>query len=66
MVENGLIGLMGIGGALGLSALGTGLGVGAAGGQSLGRGKGLICKISRRTLCCWLSQVSPSLRLFTA
>ena len=36
MVENGLIGLMGIGGALGLSALGTGLGVGAAGQAVVG------------------------------
>jgi len=39
MIENGLLGLMGIGGALGLSALGTGLGVGAAGQAVVGAWK---------------------------
>ncbi|HHU75402.1 MAG TPA: V-type ATP synthase subunit K [Firmicutes bacterium] len=39
MIENGILGLMGIGGALGLSALGTGLGVGAAGQSVVGAWK---------------------------
>ena len=39
MIEQGLLGLMGIGGALGLSALGTGLGVGAAGQAVVGAWK---------------------------
>ena len=39
MIESGIMGLMGIGGALGLSALGTGLGVGAAGQSVVGAWK---------------------------
>lgn len=39
MIEQGLLGLMGIGGALGLSALGTALGVGAAGQAVVGAWK---------------------------
>lgn len=39
MIESGILGLMGIGGALGFSALGTSLGVGASGAAVVGAWK---------------------------
>ena len=63
MMDTGILGLMGIGGALGFSALGTSLGVGAAGAAVVGAWKRAYMQNKPANFMLLAFAGSPFLRL---